>query len=375
MRILYFSRDYTTHDHRFLASLSESEHDVCFLRLENDGIRHEERSLPREITPIQWRGGRGRIDSFQDLLGLMPDFEQVIEATRPDLIHAGPVQSCGFMTALSGFHPFLLMSWASDLLLDADKNKTWRWASRYTLNRADRFLCDSQCVSEKAAQLSEIQEDKVICFPWGVDLHHFQAEGSARNLQESAGWSDCFILLSNRSWEKMYGIDVLLESFRLAYEKNPRMRLVLLNSGTLQDEVQSIIANNRLQSVVYPAGIVPQESLPEYLRSADLYVSCSYSDGSSISLLEAMSVGLPVVTTDIAGNREWITPENGWLAFPGNPESFAEKIECAFRKDSYERETMSMNNRAAVEERANWDSNFGKLQKVYEKMYGKAVLL
>ena len=45
----------------------------------------------------------------------MPAFEAVLESVKPDLVHAGPVQSCGLMTALTGFRPFVLMSWGSDV--------------------------------------------------------------------------------------------------------------------------------------------------------------------------------------------------------------------------------------------------------------------
>ena len=58
MRVLYFSRDYTTHDRRFLTKLAESEHEVWFLRIEDDGIGYEQRSLPERVQSVDWRGGR-----------------------------------------------------------------------------------------------------------------------------------------------------------------------------------------------------------------------------------------------------------------------------------------------------------------------------
>ena len=65
--------------------------------------------------------------------------------------------------------------------------------------------------------------------------------------------------------------------------------------------------------------MISQERLPDYFRAADLYVSCSLSDGSSVSLFEAMATGLPVVVTEAPGNHEWVlTSDNGWLAAPGD---------------------------------------------------------
>ena len=58
-------------------------------------------------------------------------------------------------------------------------------------------------------------------------------------------------------------------------------------------------------------------------RAADLYLSASHSDGSSVSLMEALGCGLPVLVSDIPGNREWVTDgEQGWL-FPDGDDAAA----------------------------------------------------
>ena len=58
MHLLYFSRDYTTHDHRFLNALAKSEHQVSYLRLERNSYAYEERALPPQIELIPWQGGK-----------------------------------------------------------------------------------------------------------------------------------------------------------------------------------------------------------------------------------------------------------------------------------------------------------------------------
>jgi hypothetical protein len=56
-RILYFSRDYTTHDHRFLTALAKTSHHVYYLRLEKGPLVLEDRPLPPEIEQVEWGGG------------------------------------------------------------------------------------------------------------------------------------------------------------------------------------------------------------------------------------------------------------------------------------------------------------------------------
>ena len=154
MRILYFSRDYTTHDRRFLAKISQ-HHEVFFLRLEDDGIAHEKRLVPDGVNVVPGFASGVRSTTPESRLRLMPEYQDVIEQIRPDLIHAGPVQSCGFMTALSGFHPFLLTSWGSDILVDADRDAFWRWMTRLALDHSDMFFCDCAEVSARAREIGD----------------------------------------------------------------------------------------------------------------------------------------------------------------------------------------------------------------------------
>ena len=89
----------------------------------------------------------------------MPAFEAVLEFVKPDLVHAGPVQSCGFMTALTGFRPFVLMSWD---LIDANRNDFWRWITCYALKRADIFVCDCQAVKDKVKEPTDYSDEQIV---------------------------------------------------------------------------------------------------------------------------------------------------------------------------------------------------------------------
>ena len=327
MRVLYFSRDYTTHDLRFLKKLAESRHEVWFLRLEDDGIQYEERELPDGIHQVNWTGGQQRAETPDDWFRLMPDYQAVLDHIRPDLVHAGPVQSCGFMTALAGFQPLLVMSWGSDILADAHRDKQWRWVTNYTLSRSDMLQCDCEAVSSKVRELVPYSDDRIVQFPWGVDLDQFSPGGDATGLRGRPGWEDSIVVISTRTWEPLYDIEVLLDAFLQAYSREPRLRLVLLGSGSLATEVNKFITDYGLDSAVWRPGMVSHQEMPDFFRMADLYVSCASSDGTSVSLLEAMASGLPVVVTDVPGNSEWVVPgENGWMAPRGDANAFAHSL-------------------------------------------------
>ena len=313
MRILYFTNGYTPHDRRFLSKLADSEHDIWFLRLEDE--RPLQNELPARINLAKWRNVPGKNTVAEKCLFFMPDFEKILGEIKPDLVHAGPIQSCGFMTALSGFHPFLAMSWGSDILADADKDPFWRWITCYTLRRSDMLLCDCDAVRIKAQGLVEYPAQRIVQLPWGVDLKVFSAGQASRSLREKLGWNDAYVVLSTRSWEPIYGIDIILSAFQKAYRRDPRMRLILLGTGSRAAQVEDFIKSHELTHAVHIPGPVVSAFVSDFYRAADLYISCSHSDGTSVSLLEAMASELPVIVTDLAANREWVQHGvNGWLA-------------------------------------------------------------
>jgi glycosyltransferase involved in cell wall biosynthesis len=115
--------------------------------------------------------------------------------------------------------------------------------------------------------------------------------------------------------------------------------------------------------------------MPKWFRTADTYISCARSDGTSVSLLEAMATSLPVVVTDIPSNREWVVEaQNGWLARAGSSEEFADRLLRAARLRPEERKLFAERNQRIVEERADWDRNFPKLLEMYERITDMSVM-
>lgn len=358
-RILYFSRDYTTHDHRFLAALAKSEHQVAYLRLEQRGHTLEDRALPPQIEQIPWAGGRSPA-TWRDGPRLLADLRRVIRTFQPDLIQAGPLQRSAFLVALAGFRPLMSMSWGYDLIFDARRNALWRWATRFTLRRSALMLGDSAIVRQLAISYG-MADERIVTFPWGVDIRHFEPG------EQSPGSSPQrpFTLLSTRGWEPIYGVDVIARAFVAAARRRPELNLLMLGNGSQARELRQIFARGGVEERVTFLGQVGYAGLPHIYRLADVYVSASHSDGSSISLLEAMACGRPALVSDIPGNREWVTPgENGWHF----PDGDAAALEVAILRAVEQREHLSAMGQAArgiVEQRADWEQNFSKLLDAY----------
>jgi glycosyltransferase involved in cell wall biosynthesis len=140
----------------------------------------------------------------------------------------------------------------------------------------------------------------------------------------------------------------------------------MLGNGSQAAFLHRIFSEAGLLDQVHFPGQVSQADLPRYYRSADLYISASHSDGTSISLLEAMACGSPVLVSNIPGNQEWIQDGvQGWLFQDGSTEDLAKKIVEAVRL----RQHLSQMGQAAhllAEQRADWKKNIQFLFKAYE---------
>ena len=173
MRILYFTRDYTPHDHRFLSALAQSEHEVFSLRLERRSRQLEDRPLPDVIEQIPWRGGRVPA-RWQDAPALLVGPAAGNARVKPDVIHAGPIQTAPFWQRWPVFDPWSACPGARICCRMRTQHRVC--AGQPALPCAERTLLlgDCQAVQHKAAGFG-FPAERMVLFPWGVDLQHFSA--------------------------------------------------------------------------------------------------------------------------------------------------------------------------------------------------------
>lgn len=124
--------------------------------------------------------------------------------------------------------------------------------------------------------------EKTAVFPWGVDLDHFRPSVAGRDRASSS-----FTLFCNRSWEKRYGVDVLARAFVKVAQQKENLDLILLGSGSQGNQIRQILDNGGVSDRVTFGGQISQPELPNWYHMADLYISPSHVDGSSVSLMEA----------------------------------------------------------------------------------------
>jgi L-malate glycosyltransferase len=349
MKVLYIKDRFGVHDRRFLQAIIAQGHLPLAVQLgsyENKGID---------------LGVALRCVAEADLQGL-------ISSEKVDVVHVGPIPfAASLVEILPANFPFVVVSWGSDILLDCALSTDVKAKALAALKRASVVLVDCQAVAKTIASWLPDLPAAVITFPWGLDLPRFEVLplSAASELRKSLGWLDNDVFVSTRSWEANYGIQSLVEAFALVMQKAPMARLLLVGDGSLRLEVMGMIASFGLTNHIHAPGRVDEHELPLMYGAADVYVSSSFCDGSSISLLEAMASGKPVIAHNEFGNLDWVLPdENGWLVNCRDPAKFAEAIlvTLSFRNRW---QSMGQLGRELVFDKADWACNSLLLSKAY----------
>ena len=125
--------------------------------------------------------------------------------------------------------------------------------------------------------------------------------------------------------EKGYGVLLEAASILLTKSSEP-IFFVIVGTGDLADSLEARSSQLSIDDRVVFTG--PREDIEHLLSGIDLFVCSSLWEGFSTALLEAVALRVPVLATDIPGNRELITPGvTGWMVAPGDSKALAQEME------------------------------------------------
>ncbi|MEO1050662.1 MAG: glycosyltransferase, partial [Bacteroidota bacterium] len=142
-----------------------------------------------------------------------------------------------------------------------------------------------------------------------------------------------------------------------------RFVLKIFGEGEMHESLQAKITDYGLQNSVFLMGV--SDSIEEHYRNSDLYLHSAIDEPFGLTILEAMASGLPVVTLDGGGNRDFIVhEENGFILPVSDVEAFSDVI-MKIVNNSHVYDALS---KKSVETSRNYDiANYiNKLLEVYE---------
>ncbi|HXV15111.1 MAG TPA: glycosyltransferase [Candidatus Krumholzibacteria bacterium] len=278
---------------------------------------------------------------------------------RPDVVNAHFVPNYGMIAALVFGRRWVMSTWGSDVMTDPAKSAFHRWRVGFVLRRAGWVTSDAAVMTERIRDYG-VPADRVLTFPYGVDVSAFHPERPAA--------SNGPRIVTNRKLEDVYSVDTVIDAFAAVREALPDATLTVAGDGSLGASLRRRAERSPAAAAVTFVGAVDHARMPALLQSHHVYVSASRSDTTSVSLLEAMACGLFPVVTDIEANREWIVDgESGRLVPPGEATRLAVAIIDAWR-DSELRERALRINLRAVEQRARWEETMRPVKALFDEM-------
>jgi glycosyltransferase involved in cell wall biosynthesis len=295
-----------------------------------------------------------------EFLGNILQLRKIVKRYEPDIIHAHYASSYGLLGALTGWHPFIISAWGSDIMEFPRKSMFHRLLLQYNLKKADFLTATSRTLREEIRKYTNKDVDTIA---FGIDLERF------KQATNDMPGKDRLVVGTIRWLEKTYGIDTLIRAFTLLREQRPDLDIELrvVGDGPERDRLGRLCRELGVQGAVRFIGYVPPEETWKYHQQMSVFVALSRRESFGVAVLEASACGKPVVASDIGGLREVVVPGfTGFLVPPDSPREAAEAIGRLIENPALRAE-LGRNGRKWVEEKYDWKKNVQEMIEMYRK--------
>jgi glycosyltransferase involved in cell wall biosynthesis len=291
---------------------------------------------------------------------------RLVKRIKPDIINTHFITTNGFLGATSGFHPHVLTAWGSDILLLQQQNLYWRSLGKYALKRADLVTCDSEVLKSGLVGLGVAPNSIKIIFH-GIDTQKFKPQPD-KGFRTGLGLQGASVVISTRSLMAIYNVEMLIRAIPLILKHTPQVSFIIAGDGEQKEYLEKLATSLGVSENVRFLGWIPPDELSSYLASADIYVSTSLSDSTSLSLQEAMACELAPVVTDLPANREWVTDGKTGFIVPVNDVSALVDRIIYLLENKKIGERFGKEGRKIIKKRAEYEKEMEKAEKLFEEM-------
>lgn len=286
---------------------------------------------------------------------------RLLKRLQPDIVHAHYATSAGLTALVCGFHPTVVTVHGSDLTLGI-KSRIWRPLLRRIFEHADCVNVVSEDLAKMVLSLGT-ETKKVETLTLGIDTNTFsfverQAPDPSRGVR----------LVCTRRLEPVFDHQTIINALGLLKEEGITFDMTIVGDGSMRDTLKQQVHTMGLDGRVSFSGRVPNDALPEILRRHDVYLSASLWDGTSLSLLEAMAMGLFPIVSDIKANAAWLHHNaDGLLHKVGDARDLANCVMQLCSNPALAVDAAG-GNREKVVCLASRKANMKRLEQIYEKL-------
>ncbi len=262
-----------------------------------------------------------------------------------DLIVAAPLTSSISIIPAKTTTPIVGISLAYDVNSSADIGLLSE-----NIHRCQLIITDCNYVQELITSKYNYPKGKVAVVPYGCDLStfHYLVE---RDFREPK-------ILVTRNWTYLHSNILIVEALKILHENEFEFSCIFLGDGPELRKVKSANSHLPFFSRLEFLGNKSPSEIATLMQASNFYVSASTSDGSSVSLMEALASGMVCLVSDFPSNLEWITNrESGFLFKNGSSENLAGALSEILTKSSFELSALAAEGQRIALRRADWNRN------------------
>ena len=185
-------------------------------------------------------------------------------------------------------------------------------AMQAVLRHAGEVLIGSQSFAAEVHENHDVPMDRFTIVPGATDVQRFHPPPG----REIGSLSDPPTFLYHGRVDARKGLIELIDAMRLVHESRPDAKMIVSGIGPDVDRVGEHAAAVGLGDVVEMTGYAEYDDAPKIYHRGDMFVSPTYSEGFSNTILEAMASGLPVVSTETVGVVDCLVQEQNGLMVP-----------------------------------------------------------
>jgi len=368
LKICYIADANSVHTKRWLRYFVNRGHEIHLIPLADynkkiSGVIYHNLKIKFKAIP--------KLRTIEKIIRL----RKLIKIISPDIIHGHYVSGGGYLSHFSGFKPLVITAWGSDIYLYSKQTFIEKILTKRTLQNADLITADSNDLRNEAIKLGA-SEEKSYIIQFGVNTELFHPGYNVSNLKRELKIKDNEkVIFSPRAMKPVYNIDNIIRAFKLLQKKFSNLKLIL-KLYLKEDEgykkyIEKLVKELSVEEQTIFIKRVEYSTMAKLYNLSDVVVSVSSTDGTPMSVLEAMACGCNIVASNIPSLQEWIKDDwNGHLVNVKDPEEISRKIEKCLLMKFDERQEIINQNLNIIKEKADYYSNMKKMEKLYCSLAG-----
>jgi glycosyltransferase involved in cell wall biosynthesis len=241
---------------------------------------------------------------------------------------------------------------------------------RLAARKCDRIYAVAQAMIDQcvAAKVAKREKYKVVYS--GMETQRFASATRDMELRRRLGIpEDARTIVTVARLFPLKGYEFVLPAAKRVIEKYPDTHLLVVGDGPMHDELAAKIADDGLSEHFHFAGLVPPDTVAEYLAQGELLWHLSLREGLPRAVVQSLACGIPAVGFALDGTPEVL--ENGVTGFAVTPESVdavVEATELIWNDDALRRK-MGEQGKRRVLERFDWRRMADILLAEYRELY------